>query len=94
MERRIELAASVKNEKIKALIVTMERKMELLAASVLNQKTETNWEVAIQRGQTDIVEADIEKQKYYGEYNNECTAVREAEKADYVAATATMIANT
>ena len=61
MERRIELAALVKYEKTKAFIVTMERKMELLPALVLNQKIE----VATKRGQTYIVEAETKKQKYH-----------------------------
>ena len=61
MKRRIELAASVRNKKIKALINTMEKRIEFSVASVINQKIEPNWEIAIQRGQTDIIECDIKK---------------------------------
>ena len=62
--------------------------------SVINQKIKPNWEVAIQRGQTDIIECDIEKQKYYDEYNNKCIAARKAQQADYVAVTAAIMDNT
>jgi len=36
MEKRIELAASVKNEKIEALTVTLERRRKLVEVSILN----------------------------------------------------------
>ena len=38
----------------------------------------------------EIVDNQIKSQKYYNEYDNEDTAAREAEKADYEAATATI----
>ena len=71
MERRIELAASVKNEKIKALTVTLERRRKLLVALFINQKIETNRALAIQRDwRTELDDYEIERQKYYNEYDN------------------------
>ena len=95
MNRRIELAALVKNEKIKALTVTLERRRKLVEASILDLKIETHGGSAIIRDwRNELVDYKIERQKYYKEYDNKCTAARKAKTADFVAATATMIANT
>ena len=87
MNRRTELAALVKNEKIEALTVTLERRRKLVKASILNQKIEINGEAIIRDWRNELVDYGIERQKYYDEYLNECTAARKSEKADYVAAT-------
>ena len=81
-------------ERCKLLIATKERRIEL-AASVRNQKIKANWELTKQSkwSQTEIVDNEIKRQKYYNEYDNKYTAAREEEKADYVAEIATMIAN-
>ena len=87
MNRRIKLAAVVKNEKIEALTVTLERRRKLVEASILNQTIELNGEAIIRDWRSELVDYGIERQKYYDEYLNECTAARKSEKADYVAAT-------
>ena len=92
--RRIELAALVKNEKIKALTVTLERRRKLVEASILNQKIEINGEAIISDWRNELVDYEMERHAARKVKEVDYVAAQKAKTADFVAATAAMMANT